>query len=307
MIKNKIKNYQDDIIFILEVITLEAIVLFTQLLSVEFEFTKIKYDIFVLNFFISLFAKVLATQYSSKKTLLNVEIVNREKTIVDLFCNILNQNKMIKFDEVLHYECELKKLDKALVYLNKRKYQLSKFKRKNKEAKPHIINSLTMIDYDISKIIELKKIIVNHNYKEYEHSDKTFKYLAINKIKQKYITSSDLFRKSQKNLNTDNFENIYYSEIKSNISYNLPFMILSIVISYCLACFYIGSNFTSTQSIINALTLSFSLANGVYSGFRNGSKIIIDDYKFVLDERIQIIKETYSKIDTNIEKASFNG
>lgn len=98
-------------------------------------------------------------------------------------------------------------------------------------------------------------------------------------------------------MSSDNFENIYYNEVKSNISYNLPFMILSVIISYCLACFYIGSNFTSTQYIINAITLSFSLANGIYSGFRNGNKIIINDYKFVLDERIQIIKETYSKIE----------
>ena len=302
-----IKNYQDTIIFIIEVVILEAIVLFTQLLSVEFEFTKIKYDIFVLNFFISVFAKVLSTQYSSKKTLLNTEIVNREKTIIDLFCDILNQNKMIKFDEVLHYECELKKLDKALVYLNKKKYQLNRYKISNKQPKPYILNSLSMIEEDVNKVILLKKTLLSHKYEEYEEHEKVFKFLDVNKIKQKYITSSDLFRKSQKNLNTDNFNNIYYSEVRSNLSYNLPFMILSIIISYCLACFYIGSNFTSTQSIINALTLSFSLANGVYSGFRNGNKIIINDYKFVLDERIQIIKETYSKIGTNIEKASLIG
>lgn len=293
----KIRNYQEDIIFIIEVITLEAIVLFTQLLSAEFEFTKIKYDIFILNFFISLFAKVLSTQYSSKKTLLDSEIVDREKTIVDLFCGILNKNKMIKFDEVLYYECELKKLSKALVYLNKKKYQLNKFRRKNKPIKQSIVNKIEMIDEDINMVIELKKYLVNRNYKEYEEHEKVFKFLAINKIKQKYITSSDLFRKSQKNVDTDNFENIYYSEVKSNMSYNLPFMILSIIISYTLACFYIGTNFTSTQSIINALLLSFSLANGIYSGFRNGNKIIISDYKTVLDERIKIIKETYSKID----------
>ena len=296
-IKNKIKNYQDDIIFLLEVLILEAIVLFTQLLSVEFEFTKIKYDIFILNFFISLFAKVLSTQYSSKKTLLDTEIVNREKTLVNLFCDILNQNKMTKFDEVLHYECDFKRLDKSLIYLNKSKYKLNKYKRNNQKPSDKIINNLAMIEEDINKILELKKMLTNHNYKEYEEADKDFKYLDINKIKQKYITSSDLFRKNQKGMNSDNFENIYYSEVKSNISYNLPFMVLSVIISYCLACFYIGSNFTSTQSIINAITLSFSLANGVYSGFRNGNKIIINDYKFVLDERIQIIKETYSKIE----------
>ena len=296
-IKNKIKNYQDDIIFILEVLILEAIVLFTQLLSVEFEFTKIKYDIFILNFFISLFAKVLSTQYSSKKTLLDTEIVNREKTLVNLFCDILNQNKMTKFDEVLHYECEFKRLDKSLIYLNKSKYKLNKYKRNNQKPSDKIINNLAMIEEDINKILELKKMLASHKYKDYEESDKNFKYLDINKIKQKYITSSDLFRKNQKGMNSDNFENIYYSEVKSNISYNLPFMVLSVIISYCLACFYIGSNFTSTQSIINAITLSFSLANGVYSGFRNGNKIIINDYKFVLDERIQIIKETYSKIE----------
>ena len=296
-IKNKIKNYQDDIIFLLEVLILEAIVLFTQLLSVEFEFTKIKYDIFILNFFISLFAKVLATQYSSKKTLLDTEIVNREKTLVNLFCDILNQNKMTKFDEVLHYECEFKRLDKSLIYLNKSKYKLNKYKRNNQKPSDKIVNNLAMIEEDINKILELKKMLASHKYKEYEEADKDFKYLDINKIKQKYITSSDLFRKNQKGMNSDNFENIYYSEVKSNISYNLPFMILSVIISYCLACFYIGSNFTSTQSIINAITLSFSLANGVYSGFRNGNKIIINDYKFVLDERIQIIKETYSKIE----------
>lgn len=45
----------------------------------------------------------------------------------------------------------------------------------------------------------------------------------------------------------------------------------------------------------------------VYSGFRNGNKIIINDYKYVLDEKIQIIKETYSKIGVNIEKASWFG
>lgn len=296
-IKNKIKNYQDDIIFILEVLILEAIVLFTQLLSVEFEFTKIKYDIFILNFFISLFAKVLSTQYSSKKTLLDTEIVNREKTLVNLFCDILNQNKMTKFDEVLHYECEFKRLDKSLIYLNKSKYKLNKYKRNNQKPSDKIINNLAMIEEDINKILELKKMLASHKYKDYEEFDKNFKYLDINKIKQKYITSSDLFRKNQKGMNSDNFENIYYSEVKSNISYNLPFMVLSVIISYCLACFYIGSNFTSTQSIINAITLSFSLANGVYSGFRNGNKIIINDYKFVLDERIQIIKETYSKIE----------
>lgn len=296
-IKNKIKNYQDDIIFLLEVLILEAIVLFTQLLSVEFEFTKIKYDIFILNFFISLFAKVLSTQYSSKKTLLDTEIVNREKTLVNLFCDILNQNKMTKFDEVLHYECEFKRLDKSLIYLNKSKYKLNKYKRNNQKPSDKIVNNLVMIEEDINKILELKKMLASHKYKEYEEADKDFKYLDINKIKQKYITSSDLFRKNQKGMNSDNFENIYYSEVKSNISYNLPFMILSVIISYCLACFYIGSNFTSTQSIINAITLSFSLANGIYSGFRNGNKIIINDYKFVLDERIQIIKETYSKIE----------
>lgn len=117
MIKNKIKNYQDDIIFILEVLALEAIVLFTQLLSVQFEFTKIKYDIFILNFCISLFAKVLSTQYSSKKTMLNDEISTREKTIVNLFCEILNRNQMSKFDEVLFYESEFKRLDKTLLKL----------------------------------------------------------------------------------------------------------------------------------------------------------------------------------------------
>ena len=158
-----------------------------------------------------------------------------------------------------------------------------------------IINNLVMIEEDINKILELKKCLQVINIKIMKKLTKTLNIQI--SIKQKYITSSDLFRKNQKGMSSDNFENIYYNEVKSNISYNLPFMILSVIISYCLACFYIGSNFTSTQSIINAITLSFSLANGIYSGFRNGNKIIINDYKFVLDERIQIIKETYSKIE----------
>lgn len=299
-----IKNYQDTIIFTLEVIALEAIILFTQLLSVQFEFTKIKYDIFILNFCISLFAKVLSTQYSSKKTMLNDEISTREKTIVNLFCEILNRNQMSKFDEVLFYESELKRLDKALLKLNQYKYKYNKFKRQKKTPSPRIVNYLEMIEEDTIKVIELKNLLKNNKHKEYEDRDKEFKFLDIDKIKQKYLTSSDVFRSYKKNNSGDSFDNIYYSAVKTNLSYNLPFMIISLIISYCLACFYIGTNFNTVQSIMNALTLSFSLANGVYSGFRNGNKIIINDYKFALDERIQIIKETYSKIDISMEKAS---
>ena len=241
-----IKNYQDTIIFTLEVIALEAIILFTQLLSVQFEFTKIKYDIFILNFCISLFAKVLSTQYSSKKTMLNDEISTREKTIVNLFCEILNRNQMSKFDEVLFYESELKRLDKALLKLNQYKYKYNKFKRQKKTPSPRIVNYLEMIEEDTIKVIELKNLLKNNKHKEYEDRDKEFKFLDIDKIKQKYLTSSDVFRSYKKNNSGDSFDNIYYSAVKTNLSYNLSFMILSIIISYCLACFYIDSNFTST-------------------------------------------------------------
>ena len=181
--------------------------------------------------------------------------------------------------------------EKAKKSVNRSYQSVDNLAKANAESFKYFI-TLTFAD----KLEDEKYKKLNKERKEGEYN-LNFKYLDINKIKQKYITSSDLFRKNQKGMNSDNFENIYYSEVKSNISYNLPFMVLSVIISYCLACFYIGSNFTSTQSIINAITLSFSLANGVYSGFRNGNKIIINDYKFVLDERIQIIKETYSKIE----------
>lgn len=211
---------------------------------------------------------------------------------------------MSKFDEVLFYESEFKRLDKALLKLNQYKYKYNKFKRQKKTPSPRIVNYLTMIEEDTIKVIELKNLLKNNKYKEYEDRDKEFKFLNIDKIKQKYLTSSDVFRNYNKNKSGDSFDNIYYSAVKTNLSYNLPFMIISLIISYCLVCFYIGTNFNTVQSIMNALTLSFSLANGVYSGFRNGNRIIINDYKFVLDVRIQIIKETYSKIGANIEKAS---
>ena len=128
---------------------------------------------------------------------------------------------MSKFDEVLFYESEFKRLDKALLKLNQYKYKYNNFKRQKKTPSPRIVNYLTMIEEDTIKVIELKNLLKNNKYKEYEDRDKEFKFLDIDKIKQKYLTSSDVFRNYNKNKSGDSFDNIYYSAVKTNLSYIL--------------------------------------------------------------------------------------
>lgn len=74
--------------------------------------------------------------------MLNDEISTREKTIVNLFCEILNRNQMSKFDEVLFYESEFKRLDKTLLKLNQYKYKYSKFKRQKKTPSLELLTIL---------------------------------------------------------------------------------------------------------------------------------------------------------------------
>ena len=93
--------------------------------------------------------------------------------------------------------------------LNQYKYKYNKFKRQKKTPSPRIVNYLTMIEEDTIKVIELKNLLKNNKYKEYEDRDKEFKFLDIDKIKQKYLTSSDVFRNYNKNKSGDSFDNIF--------------------------------------------------------------------------------------------------
>ena len=89
---------------------------------------------------------------------------------------------------------------------------------------------------------------------------------------------------------------MHFNQFTSSLSYNMPFYVITLIMSYILSCFNGITEKDTTQAIIDALSLTMNVCNGIFTGFLNGGKVINEDYRSVLDERIKVITETYNKM-----------
>lgn len=310
----KVKNYQDTIIFVFQIIILEAIILFIKLVSVKWDFAQIQWDSFILMVALTIYAKFIGTQFATKRNLLNPDIITRETQIKDLFVSLLNSGKITEFNKVLYYKGELEKIQNLLKKQSiiNQKLQKKKIATLSKAKQDEQLDFL--VNYNNQKyeaLLTMLNLLKNNKYDDYEDfktSEETTKKIDVSKVKYKYLSSSNLFinHKKSSNSNESDFDKSSFSQFKSSMSYNLPFYVITLMMSYILSCFNGINQKDTTQTIIDAISLTLNVGNGIFSGFLNGGKIINEDYKTVLDERIKIITETYNKIGT-LEKASFNG
>ncbi len=301
----KFRNYQDTIMFVFQIILLETIILFIKLISVDWNWQAIEWSSFLLMVAVTLYAKFVGTQYATKRNLLNQDVTTRETQIKDLFVQLLNSGKITKFEKLLFYNGELQKIQLAINKENtknqklqsKKLHELSKGKKDNKalDFKIEVGKQKTAT---LLKLLNLLKENKFEEYEEYKISDEVVDKVDIAKIKYKYLTTSDLFgnHKKSNRKNLTDYDKVHFNQFTSSLSYNMPFYVITLIMSYILSCFNGITEKDTTQAIIDALSLTMNVCNGIFTGFLNGGKVINEDYRSVLDERIKVITETYNKM-----------
>lgn len=290
---NKIKNYKDGLIFSSQVLLLEAIVLFVKLLSVKWDWAQISWDMFILMAIISIYGKFIATNYSIKKAMQNEDITTRNDQIKNLFVAILNNNQIQRFDKIAYYHGESEKIDKLLKKYSAKLQKLNYICLNKENISKKLMDKLDLTANIYNSLLKLNDSLQNKRYSEYDvlkEDKELIKYIDVRRFKQKYVTSTDLFGSKTDSKNVSEYDKIKFSQTKSSMSYNLPFFFMTLIFSYIYSCFKVGEQMNWTQNIIDALSLTFSIANGIFTGFSNGNKIVMQDFKTVLNERIKTIK-----------------
>ena len=296
---NKIKNYKDGLIFSSQVLLLEAIVLFVKLLSVKWDWAQISWDMFILMAIISIYAKFIATNYSMKKAMQNTDITTRNDQIKNLFVATLNNNQIQSFDKIAYYRGEAEKVDKLLRKYSSKLQKLNHLYLKKENPPKKLKDKLNLITNVYETLLKLNESLQNKRYSEYDilkEDKELIKYIDVRRFKQKYVTSTDLFGSKSDSKNVSEYDKIKFNQTKSSMSYNLPFFFITLIFSYIYSCFKVGDQMNWTQNIIDALSLTFSIANGIFTGFSNGNKIVMQDFKTVLNERIKTIKSIINDI-----------
>ena len=223
---------------------------------------------FLMTFGLSLYSKIIYTNYKSKECLNNNLILQKQCAITEDKNYIYKNDLTEEFKRELERRNNIEKLN-ALInkwYGNIKKEKQLKWAIKYRKALKEKSNTEELKEYNLNSF----KINYNH------------------------ISFNTLFNYGK---STDKNEKKYHfnkSLSVANLSI-LP-MILSFIVSYLFATLTVNNYVSSGQVWVDLASYLISIAMGVYTGFSIGEKVIMEDYCDVLENVCTMIREIKNDI-----------
>ncbi|MBO5711393.1 MAG: hypothetical protein J6R47_01010 [Acholeplasmatales bacterium] len=308
----KFWKYKNHIIFYVQLIALLFVIFVVNLASVGWDITKVKYLTFGMMTFISIYSKIIATNYASNMELLpkvktiekdgkvstieTNEIVILEKTIIDKYHELLEENRTGRFKDAMTYLRYTYRLKNEIdvvdcKFINNQKYKFNEFNIKKRKLLHELLQMLVKGDFKaFNEAIKNNEVVI---------------YVNINKLSRRAMRSSNLkmstlFATKTKGISEElDFSDSKITFNKWSYSFKTQFIfligmpILSFIWSGFTDVEYIGTN----QIWIDMAGYTFSLVTGLFNGISIGTEAIQKGYLAKLQKRVETIQEIL-----NIEK-----
>lgn len=308
----KFWKYKNHIIFYVQLIALLFVIFVVNLASVGWDITKVKYLTFGMMTFISIYSKIIATNYASNMELLpkvktiekngkvstieTNEIVILEKTIIDKYHELLEENRTGRFKDAMTYLRYTYRLKNEIdvvdcKFINNQKYKFNEFNIKKRKLLHELLQMLLKGQFEaFNEAIKNNEVVI---------------YVNINKLSRRAMRSSNLkmstlFATKTKGISEElDFSDSKITFNKWSYSFKTQFIfligmpILSFIWSGFTDVEYIGTN----QIWIDMAGYTFSLVTGLFNGISIGTEAIQKGYLAKLQKRVETIQEIL-----NIEK-----
>lgn len=305
----KFWKYKNHIIFYVQLVVLLFVIFVVNLINVGWDINKVKYLTFGMMTFISLYSKVIATNYASNMELLpklketeegkkveTNEIVLLEKAIIGTYHDMLNGNRTAKFKEAMTYlrynyriKNEINIID--CKFINNQKAKFNEFIIEKRKVLHSLAEKLLKADFEA--------------FNEAIKNDNVIKYVNINKLSRRAMKNSNLkmstlFATKTKGI-SDEFDfsdskitfNKWGYSFKTQFIFLIGMPILSFIWSGLTEPEYIATK----QIWIDMAGYMFALVTGLFNGISIGTEAIQKGYLAKLQKRVETIQEIL-----NIEK-----
>lgn len=294
----KFWKYKNHIVFYTQLAILILTILVINLVSVGWDWTKIKYITFGMMTFISLYSKIIGTNYSSNLELLpklvdgkeTNEVVLLEKTIIESYHKLLAENRTGKFKSALNYVRLNYRLKNEIDIMDSKSLKSDKFKFNEFNIEKR------KILHELLYLLQTKKLT---EFDEMLKTDRVIQHININKLSWKSMKRSNMKMVSLFSTKTSNCSDEFdFSDNKVTFnkwSYSFKtqfvFLITMPILSLIYSGFFVDEYFSSKQIWIDILGYSFSLAMGVFNGISIGTDAIQKGYLAKLQKRVETIQE----------------
>jgi hypothetical protein len=308
----KFWKYKNHIIFYTQLVVLLFVIFVVNLANVGWDIQKVKVLTFGMMTFISIYSKIIATNYASNNELLpkpkveerdgnsvtveTNEIVTLENTIIKQYHKLLETNRTGSFKDAMTYLRYTYRLKNEIdvvdcKFINNQKYKFNEYNIQRRKL-----------------LHELLQMLVNGQFEAFNQAlkdDDVVKYVNINKLSKRAMKSSNLkmstlFATKTKGISEEmDFSDSKITFNKWEYSFRTQFIfligmpILSFIWSGFTDVEYIGTN----QIWIDMAGYTFSLVTGLFNGISIGTEAIQKGYLAKLQKRVETIQEIL-----NIEK-----
>lgn len=290
-VKNIAKNL-DLFALIAELFVITLVAFFITFLASGFDFSKFNYKMFLLTEAFNIYCRCVATAYSSsKEKIMNEDVNMLGKSVYAKRRDYFASDKQKEFDAELYYYNCLKNYKKYYNELSEKKPKGEK-KRKRLDAKMKSIDALI-------------KLLEARNFEDFETLSKENGLFYIrNKYPKINVKLTHLWCGTS-TTDKDNNDAFSFNKTTASVGYALPSMIGLALVNYMISCLVVG--FTGTaDTLIQLGSYLFSIIMGSTWGFKNGKRIIADDFKNVLTNNLKLIKELFKDVGiiaaTTVEK-----
>lgn len=296
---SKYLKYKNEIIFYFQLVVLLFVVIMTTLISSNWDYKRIKYITFGMMTFLSIYSKMIATNYASNIELLPRqdekgkeinEIVLLETAILDVLHDLLNQNKSGLFKDALTYRKYIYRLKNEILVMDIK-------------ASKNIEYKMDQFNIDRRKTLHaLLKLLENHQYFEFEKMielNETIEFVNIKKMsrlamRRSNIKMTTLFACKTRNVEDDldfNEKRVLFNKWSYSFKTQFIFLIGMPILSILFSGFYVDEYLSSKQIWIDLAGYSFSIITGLANGISIGQEAIRKGYLSKLQERMTIIQE----------------
>lgn len=294
----KFWKYKNEIIFFTQLLILILVVILTTLITSDWDYRRIKYITFGMMTFLSIYSKIMATNYASNIELMpkvidgkeTNEIVLLESSILDVNHKLLAENKTGLFKDALTYIKYLYRIKNEILIMDVKSSKSVKYK-----MNPENIEKRKLL-HTLQKLLEQKK------YNEFDAmltSEEVVEYVNIKKMHRKSMKRSNirmttLFACKTRNVEDDldfNENRVLFNKWTYSFKTQFVFLIGMPILSILFSGFYIEEYLSSKQIWIDLAGYSFSIITGLSNGFSIGAEAIKKGYLGKLQERMSVIQE----------------
>lgn len=303
----KFWKYKNEVVFYIQILVLIFVVIMTTLISSNWDYRKIKFITFGMMTFLSLYSKVIATNYASNiellpkpvikdgKTIESNEVVRLENSILDINHNLLEKNQTGVFKDALTYLRYLYRIKNEILIMDVKSSKSIKYKNNpDNIAKRKILH-------------ELQRLLEQRKYAEFDlmlQDEEVTQHVNIKKMSWKSMRRSNikmttLFACKTRTVEDDldfNEGKVLFNKWSYSFKTQFIFLIGMPIMSLLFSGFYVEEYISSKQIWIDLAGYSFSIITGLANGFSIGAEAIKKGYLGKLQERIAVIQEVLNVI-----------